>query len=115
MTCQQYLEYHLPRVKEAINLTKDGWREHSFAFSEEQSSDIVLGDCNDVPKPVIKNGIGSFHSHTIDYSKPSEDDFQIFKQSSDKYMCYATPKDDIWDIRCFDRDLSVCGQIELSG
>jgi len=111
--CQSYLNNNTDRIKEAIQMTAQDWREHAFAFNQDSTSDIVIGDCNEVEKPTIENEIGTFHVHTIENSRPSEEDFNIFTKSQDKLMCYARPIDDLWSVRCYDKDLGVCGELEV--
>jgi hypothetical protein len=113
MNCQDSLQKQLPKMREAILETTNGWREHAFAFSENKSSETVLGDCDEVEKPYIENEVGTFHTHTIDYSKPSPDDIELFKQSKDKLFCYARPMEDIWNIRCYNKDEAVCAEAEI--
>jgi len=101
------------KIIEAITLVQTDWRERGFAFNNEKTTDIILGDCNEVTIPPIENKIGTFHIHTIDYSRPSEEDFKVFLNSNDKLFCYATPIEDLWRYRCYDRETSVVIENEL--
>lgn len=111
--CQKYMEQYMPHIQDTISQTTSDWREHSFAFNQQAVSPIVLGDCDDVDKPTIESELGTFHTHTIDRSKPSEEDYELFMSTKDKYMCYAKPVDEMWNVRCYDRELSVCGETEV--
>jgi len=103
----------IDKIIEATKLVESDWHERAFAFNNENTTEIVLGDCNEVPIPYIENRVGTFHFHTIDYSRPSEDDIENFLKSSDKYLCYATPIEDMWRYRCYDRETSVVLDEEL--
>ena len=103
----------LDRIKEAIKLVESDWRERGFAFNNVTTTEIVLGDCDEVSIPTIPNKIGTFHVHTIDYSRPSEDDINMFLNSNDKLFCYAAPLEDLWRYRCYDRELSVIDEGEI--
>jgi hypothetical protein len=111
--CQHYLELHLPRIKEAIRITKEDDHEHAFAFNEVNSTEVMLGNCNDVQRPTMPDMVGTVHVHTIDYTKFSDQDIETFSRSPDKIMCVALPKEGIWQARCIDRSMAVCGTIDL--
>jgi hypothetical protein len=112
-SCQRYVDMIMPRVREMIHETQRDWRERAAGFSQNYVSPMYLGDCNDVVHPEIRNQIGTVHLHTIDFSRPSPEDYKTFSDSSDKYMCYARPMEGMWNVRCFDRDFAICGENEL--
>jgi hypothetical protein len=111
--CQRTLEGQLPKIRELINITEKDDHEHAYAFSQNSSSDIVLGDCNNVERPIIDNMIGTVHAHTIDYSRFSDADIETFTRSKDQLMCYVVPKEGVWNVQCVDRQLGVCGEVYL--
>lgn len=113
MNCQAELQGQLPKIREMIKLTEADDHEHAYAFGQDYSSAIVLGDCNDVPRPVVPNMIGTVHNHTIDYSRFSDGDIDTFLHTKDKIMCYVVPKEGTWHAQCIDRDLGVCGEVYL--
>ena len=113
--CQQSLQSNLHTVRESIRQTTTDWRERAFGFSDKNVTPIYLGDCDEVEKPTMLSQVGTFHTHTIENSKPSEDDFEAFLNSGDKLMCFARPIDELWSVRCYDRSVGVCAETELRG
>jgi hypothetical protein len=113
MNCSSYIDKNYNRIVESIRKTMQNEHEHAFGFSSTSNTPVILGNCDDVARPTIKNMIGTFHTHTIERSKPSEDDFKIFLQTRDKLMCYARPVDNYWNVRCYERDMGVCGETDI--
>jgi hypothetical protein len=116
LDCSFIVEQFMPQFQEMIRETEKNEREHAFGFSQDKATKIYVGDCNDIERPTIKNQLGTAHNHTINWSQPSPEDFETFKQSKDKFMCYATPiaNDTDWRVRCYDRDLGVCAESMFS-
>jgi hypothetical protein len=108
--CQSILEGQLPKIRELIEITEQDDHEHAYAFSQTKSTSIVLGDCNNVERPTIDDMIGTVHAHTIPYSRISEADIETFKNTKDQIMCYVVPKEGVWNIQCYDKELGVCGE-----
>ena len=102
MNCQRTLETQLSKLHEIVRVTIQDDHEHAYAFNEYNSTEIVLGDCDNVPRPTMPEMIGTVHSHTLDYSRFSEGDIETFTKSTDKVMCYVVPKEGVWVAQCVD-------------
>ena len=93
------------KVKETLKLVEQDWRERGFVIKENGYGDIIVGECNTIMIPCGGDRIGTFHAHTLNYSRPSDIDVYNFIQSEDDIMCFATPKEEKWVYSCMDKEL----------
>jgi len=95
------------KVIETLKLVEQDWKERGFIITETGYGEIITGECNNITIPCQQDRIGTFHAHTLNYSRPSDIDLHNFLTGGDDIMCYAAPKEDVWVYSCMNKDMSM--------